>query len=556
MSEGEIDRLPSWLHERAAEGTVRVAARDDDGWIDRKELTNDVEWFRVDLAADPEERYDLLLDESDEELRLEGRTRLVFRVIGVNEDQFLQRENVEILVELPGVDPEEVLEFGTETLTLPASVLDRVDSGREAHENYQSVAANRVAGLEPEKRRLVRFLETGNRQWGLSEPTGVILEGPPGTGKTELVMEICQERYGSVPVTLSGPEVLNKWVGESERLLRQKFEETLDSTHRILFIDELDAIAQKRSESSQDYTAQLVSQLLVLLDGVETKGRDPDERPLRVMASTNIAHVIDSALRRPGRLGNRPIHVGRPSEKERIAILHHYLESIYASSGGRLGDELRRGVTREDGIEVLRRLALEMEGFTGADIEDVVQEAVSRTRNRDEEVLTVGTLEEVLRTAFSRPTRYRTREFTGSDLPERSSQPASVSLGQRVIELDAEGAEEDRAEQVAKGYFAELERTAPDDRRYVFRTVTPRDLLADDPARTRERTVEAFQHPESERLCVYLRGIGTLAQARTHSSSVQTVIEVLNEQLIRWSDENVLLVDANEETESLLCFSD
>lgn len=548
MAEGTSADLTSWLRQQAADGTVRIAARDDTGWIDRRQLLKNLETFSVELVDGPTERYRLTLDAEDDELRLLERLRLVYRVVGVNEDQELQRDNVELVVELPSDAVGTVPDFGGSVQTLPAELLRYVDS--DDHESYAAVAANRVAGLEAEKAELVRFLETGNRRWGLSEPTGIILEGPPGTGKTELVMEVCQERYGALPVTISGPEVLSKWVGESERLLRDKFEETLETSHRILYIDELDAIARTRAESSQDFTAQLVSQLLVLLDGVEAKRDADDDRPLRVIASTNIAQVIDPALLRPGRLGNRPIQFARPAERARATILHHYLESIHASVDGRLGETLRRAVTSTDGLDVLRRLARGMEGFSGADIEDVVQEAVSQTRMQEREALTADFLADILESGFTSASKYRTREYSASDVAGADPGPAS---DRRVYELPAGEASVEAAERVAKGHFASLADGAPEDRRYVFRAVSPRHLLAADTERTREETAAAFQHVESERLCLYVEGLRTLARARTHSSLVRTVIEVANEQLIQWNDENLLVVEASGEAEDLLC---
>lgn len=549
MSEVSPTPLSTWIAEHAKSETVRIGARDGTGWIDRNLLATNVDSFQLELVDGPTYRYRLSLSEVENGLHLERRVRIVFSVVGVNEDQRLQRENVEIVLDFPGLDIDAVPEFDGKTAILPAPLLNRVD--REDDETFRSVTANRVAGLEDEKDQLVRFLETGNRRWGLSEPTGIILEGPPGTGKTELVMEVCQEKYGALPVTISGPEVLTKWVGESERLLREKFEETLETAHRILYLDELDAIARTRAESSQDYTAQLVSQLLVLLDGVEAKWKIDDERPLRVLASTNIAQVIDPALLRPGRLGNRPIQFGRPSERERTAILHHYLENIHASTGGRLGGTLRRFVTTEDGIDDIRGLAREMEGFTGADIEDLVQEAVSRLRMADRDELTHEFLEAVLKSGFNSSDKYRTREFTTTDLVDVDA--GSISTDRRVIELGPEESTTVEAERVAKRYFSAISDETPSESQYVFRTVSPRHLLAADSERTREQTAAAFQHIESERLCLYLTDLETVARARTHSSLVRTVIEVVNEQLIQWHEDNVLLVEASDETESLLC---
>jgi SpoVK/Ycf46/Vps4 family AAA+-type ATPase len=363
------------------EDDVRISVwRDSEGWMDRElvkeRLKKEDEENFVETSDEPEKRY--TFSTKDGEVTAWNR----YTMPGIE-------EGVELVVELRNGD---IPWTGSEELPVGTGVLD-----------YKPVGANHVAGLEDEKEEILDFLRGIDKDFGLSEQTGIILQGPPGTGKTELVREICKERYGSVPVTVSGPEILSKWVGESERALRSKFEEARNTRHKVLYIDELDAIGRSRDGSSESYSAQVVAQLLVLLDGVEAKTRaestnaDEDEKSLKVIASTNKPDVVDEALRRPGRLGNLPIQFEKPDETEKKAILHHYLEKIRASEDGELGPELEAFVTEGNQIDTVTRLEGEdTEGFTGADIENWVIESVKRLRKEGSDSLDARTLNETL----------------------------------------------------------------------------------------------------------------------------------------------------------------
>jgi transitional endoplasmic reticulum ATPase len=364
---------------------VRVSARtESEGWIDKEKVKRKLRKNEhVLYPTDGPVKRHIFSTEGENVIEWNRHTLSVeWQEDGVESD-------TEIIVELRNEDA-------------PWDEGDELTAGPEILD-YEPVGANHVAGLEEEKEEILDFLHGIDKDFGLSEQTGIVLQGPPGTGKTELVREICKESYGSVPVIISGPEILSKWVGESERALRKKFEEARNTRHKVLYIDELDAIGRSRDDT-ESYSAQIVPQLLVLLDGVEAKTRvesaDENEESLKVIASTNKPEVVDEALRRPGRLGNLPIRFDKPDGVERKAILHHYLEKVRTSEDGELSRGLEKfvkGEERDKPTEIVRRVREDdTEGFTGADIEDWVIESVKRLRKENSDILTAEILSETL----------------------------------------------------------------------------------------------------------------------------------------------------------------
>jgi len=185
---------------------------------------------------------------------------------------------------------------------------------------------------------------------GVDPPKGVLLHGPPGTGKTRLARAVANESEASF-FTINGPEIMGSAYGESERRLREVFEEAAKSAPSIVFIDEIDSIAPKRSQSPGEAEKRLVAQLLTLMDGLHARSH------IVVIAATNRPDALDEALRRPGRF-DREIVIGVPDESGRREVL-----GIHT-----------RGMPLGEGVD-LDELARTTHGFVGADIAALAREA-------------------------------------------------------------------------------------------------------------------------------------------------------------------------------------
>jgi len=195
------------------------------------------------------------------------------------------------------------------------------------------------------------------KQLGIDPPRGVLLQGPPGCGKTLLAKAVANESDAYF-ISIGGPEVHSKFYGESEARLREVFDLAERNTPSIIFIDELDAIAPKREDVYGEVEKRVVAQLLALLDGMKERGR------VIVMGATNRVNAIDPALRRPGRF-DREIEIGMPDRDGRLEILQIHT----------------RGMPLAGDID-LGALANITHGFSGADIAALCREAAIKALRR------------------------------------------------------------------------------------------------------------------------------------------------------------------------------
>jgi len=229
-----------------------------------------------------------------------------------------------------------------------------------------------IGGLENAKQELIEAVEWPLKypesfdKFGVTPPRGVLIYGPPGTGKTLLAKAVANESKANF-IAVKGPELLSKWVGESEKGVREVFRKARQTAPTVIFFDEIDSIASARSGSSTDsgVTQRVVNQLLTEIDGLE------ELQDVAVIAATNRVDIMDPALLRPGRF-DRHVKVDDPDEAARLAIFKVHTKNMP------LADDVD-----------LEYLAKNTQKYVGADIEAVCREAVMLTLRDDLKAETV-----------------------------------------------------------------------------------------------------------------------------------------------------------------------
>jgi transitional endoplasmic reticulum ATPase len=264
-------------------------------------------------------------------------------------------------------------EIDLEKEVIPAEVLEKIKVSREDFANalktiqpsalrevvleVPNVKWTDIGGLEAVKQELMEAVEWPLKypevfkRLGIRPPRGILLYGPPGTGKTLLAKAVATESQANF-ICVKGPEVLSKWVGESEKAVREIFRKARETAPCIIFFDELDSIAPRRGfHTDAGVTDRIVNQLLTEMDGIQSlKG-------VVVLGATNRPDILDPALLRPGRF-DRVLYVPPPDKAARLAIFKIHT----------------REMPLDEDVD-LDILASVTEGYTGADIEAVVREA-------------------------------------------------------------------------------------------------------------------------------------------------------------------------------------
>ena len=220
-----------------------------------------------------------------------------------------------------------------------------------------------VGGLRDEIKVMREIVELPLRhpelfsRLGVEPHSGILLYGPPGCGKTLLAKVLASESEANM-FSINGPEIMNKYYGETEARLRDIFKEAKENSPSIIFIDEIDAIAPKREEAYGDVEKRVVAQLLALMDGLTERGN------VIVLGATNRPDSVDPALRRPGRF-DREMEISVPNGDGRLEVLQIHT----------------RGMPIADDVE-LKTLASELHGYTGADMKSLCREAAMKSIRR------------------------------------------------------------------------------------------------------------------------------------------------------------------------------
>jgi len=272
--------------------------------------------------------------------------RLTFQVIGVN----------------PAADA---------VLVTQKTVFHIAEKG-ETLRGVPQVTYEDIGGISNEIKKVREMIELPLRhpeifeKLGIEAPKGVLLYGPPGTGKTLLAKAVANESNAHF-ISISGPEIMSKFYGESEARLREIFKEAREKAPSIIFVDEIDSIAPKREEVTGEVERRVVSQMLSLMDGLEARGK------VIVISATNRPNAIDPALRRPGRF-DREIEIKVPDKKGRKDIL-----AIHS-----------RNMPLSDDVN-MEKISSVSHGYVGADLEYLCKEAAMKCLRR---LLPVLNLEE------------------------------------------------------------------------------------------------------------------------------------------------------------------
>src|SRR5660397_249251 len=291
-----------------------------------------------------------------EQIRLVGGPQYLIRLLEgrpVTKGQRLRIETVSnplSFIVISTQPPSPVIVSRTTSLVVKEEVIEEIEV-HQTHLTYEDIGGlRREIGLIREMIELPLRHPELFEKLGIEPPKGVMLHGPPGSGKTMIAKAVANETDANF-VSISGPEIMSKFYGESEKHIREIFEEAEKNAPTIIFIDEIDSIAPKREEVTGEVERRVVAQLLAVMDGLKARGK------VVVIGATNRPNALDPALRRPGRF-DREIEIGVPNRKARFEIMQIHT----------------RGMPMADDVK-LDRIADMSHGFVGADLAALTREA-------------------------------------------------------------------------------------------------------------------------------------------------------------------------------------
>ena len=365
-----------------------------------------------------------------------------------------------------------------------------------SEEKIPQVTYEDIGGLTDEVKKIREMVEVPLKhpevfeRLGIEPPKGVLLHGPPGTGKTLLAKAVATESEANF-LLLNGPEIMSKFYGESEKKLRDLFEEAEKNAPSIIFIDELDAIAPKREDATGEVERRVVSQLLTMMDGLQSRGK------VVVIGATNRPNSIDQALRRPGRF-DRELEIRAPDKKGRLQILKihtrnmplefslkkHYISNkinLIKEHLNNLSFDLKKvkeGKKQDeisDEIKVNKELLERLQKYNLLFFDDesknksVLKELSNKEREELHPIFLEGMLSEIAQV---------THGFVGADVNALAKEAAMIVLRRVLPKIELKDGEE-----IPEGVLKELKVTHKDfeDALKVVRPSAMREVLVETP---------------------------------------------------------------------------